>query len=537
MTTAVLTGAAGPLGRRVADALATETGIDVVTLDAGLDRAAGLSAGVAETIAAADVVVDLGSSDYDRRATNRESSTEFASATLGTADLLAADHVVFVSSAMVYGARPNNPVPLVEEAVLRPDVDFVFARQLASAEELVEQWRRARPGRATTVLRPVVALAGDGTSRLAGALVAGLGQRFAEQDPPAQFLHLDDLTCAVVLAVRRRLDGVFNVAPDGWIAGERVRALSGERPRLQLPDRWAELLGRLRWRFQRGPIPPGLRSYTREPWVVSNGRLRAEGWQPTVTNEQAYVEGTEGRWWTLVSPKRRQELALGAAGERCSPRSSSGCSSSVAGAAGPRTRSAPVARRCRSAGRHQSPTRTTISPASIRATSSPERSTTIARSSSCRNSTSPHSTRYVAVSVFTWTTSSRRGSDAATVTVLSWTTGAAAIAFGIGENDASRGARLTEMIWPAAAVRGTVVVWRTTGAVVALIATGPLVGLGVSTTTIATSMIAASAPAASRTGRPCASASISCRLGPISEGCRHDRSCGGSGARSTTTRA
>ena len=114
-----------------------------------------------------------------------------------------------------------------------------------------------------------------------------------------------------MLAVRRRLDGVFNVAPDGWIAGERVRALSGEGPRLPLPDRWSEVLGRLRWQFQRGPVPPGLRSYTREPWVVSNGRLRAEGWRPTVTNEQAYVEATEGRWWTMVSPQRRQELTLG----------------------------------------------------------------------------------------------------------------------------------------------------------------------------------------------------------------------------------
>ena len=40
-------------------------------------------------------------------------------------------------------------------------------------------------------------------------------------------------------------------------------------------------------------------------------RLKAEGWQATVTNEQAYVEGTEAKWWTMVSPKRRQEIALG----------------------------------------------------------------------------------------------------------------------------------------------------------------------------------------------------------------------------------
>ena len=37
--------------------------------------------------------------------------------------------------------------------------------------------------------------------------------------------------------------------------------------------------------------------------------MKAQGWHPTVTNEQAYVEGTESHWWTMVTPKRRQELA------------------------------------------------------------------------------------------------------------------------------------------------------------------------------------------------------------------------------------
>jgi len=313
--TAVLTGAGGVLGRRVAAALEAEGGVDVVLLDS-VRHPSGRSngGGVTREIVAADVVIDLGSSDYDRRAVQRESATEFVATTLTVADDLRADQVVFVSSAMVYGAFPNNPVPITEEAALRPDVEFVFARQLASAEELVDQWRMARSGRMTTVLRPAVALAGGRQSRLAGALVAGLGQRFAEDDPPAQFLHVDDLVRAIVLAVTRRLDGVYNVAPDGWVAGARIRALSGERPRLPLPERFSEVLVRLRWRFLRGPIPPGLRSYTRESWVISNGRLRDEGWAPTVTNEQAYVEATDAPWWTVVSPKRRQELALGGGG-------------------------------------------------------------------------------------------------------------------------------------------------------------------------------------------------------------------------------
>jgi hypothetical protein len=79
-----------------------------------------------------------------------------------------------------------------------------------------------------------------------------------------------------------------------------------------LPDAVADLVGSLRWRFQRGPIPPGLRSYTRHPWAVANDKLRAEGWRPTVSNEQAYVEGTESKWYSMVTPKRRQEIALAA---------------------------------------------------------------------------------------------------------------------------------------------------------------------------------------------------------------------------------
>jgi nucleoside-diphosphate-sugar epimerase len=303
----VLTGAAGSLGHRVADLLDDH---DVVLADSieDLDGAEPAHPGCGRRVSA---VVDLGSSDYDNRAARRESATESTAATLAIADRVAATHVVFVSSALVYGAAANNPVPLTEDATLRPDVEFVFARQLASAEELVEQWRSSEPGRTTCVLRPALSLAAGGGSRLATALVFGLGRRLAQADPPSQFLHLDDLAAAVAVGVDRRLDGVFNVAPDGWVPGERVRALSGERPRLPLPERLSELVAGLRWRFLRGPIPPGLLPYTLEPWVVSNGRLRAAGWTPTVTNEQTYVESTEAPWWTMVSPKRRQELALG----------------------------------------------------------------------------------------------------------------------------------------------------------------------------------------------------------------------------------
>lgn len=302
------------VGVTAADATITDNPVWVNDGASGLgSRVARLlvasSAATASDAGNCEVMVWLSAHDADTRANRRESALEGLGAALAACPHL--HHVVLVSSAMVYGAWANNPVPLTEDAALRPDVDFIYARQLGAAEQLVDEWRRADPGRTVTVLRPAVAMAADGTSGLAAALAAGMGQRMGEDDPPAQFLHLDDLATAVLLAAERRLDGVFNVAPDGWIEGERVRALAGAVPKVKLPDRVAEVISNQRWRFQRGPIPPGLRSYTRWPWLVANDRLKAEGWQATVTNEQAYVEGTEAKWWTMVSPKRRQEIALG----------------------------------------------------------------------------------------------------------------------------------------------------------------------------------------------------------------------------------
>lgn len=258
-----------------------------------------------------DIVVELSVGDHDAMARRRRSATVAADRLVSMASSVGADHLVLVSSAMAYGAAPNNPVPLTEEAILRPDPRFIYARQLATAELLVERWRHSGDGRSATVLRPAIPMAADGSSSLARALAAGFGQRFAHSRPGSQFVHLDDVATAVELGVRERLDGVFNVAPDGWIPGERLLALTGDELRVPLPDRVAEVVEALRWRFQRGPIPPGLRSYTQFPWSVANDKLKACGWRPTVTNEQVYVEGTEGRWWTTITPKRRQELALG----------------------------------------------------------------------------------------------------------------------------------------------------------------------------------------------------------------------------------
>src|SRR5207248_11329057 len=65
--------------------------------------------------------------------------------------------------------------------------------------------------------------------------------------PESHTLSLHDALPIFDLAVRAGLDGVFNVAPDGWISGDEARALSGS-PRLPLPERLARRVVDVGWR-------------------------------------------------------------------------------------------------------------------------------------------------------------------------------------------------------------------------------------------------------------------------------------------------
>jgi nucleoside-diphosphate-sugar epimerase len=322
-----VTGAAGGLGQRLLPLLLADPDVEtVVALDRAHVHVNGdrieahrvdlVRSDLAPLLAGADTVVHLAFVLGEGRRADAAAHVNLE----GTRRLLAAAteagvrHVVALSSATVYGAWPNNPVPITEDAPLRPNPEVAYAVQKSYVEHVVSDWVDAEPGRTATVLRPVTALAEDGETWVAWALAEAASIRAGEDDPPAQFLHLDDLATAVEVARRERLDGPFNVAPDGWIAGDSVRALKGQGPRLRLPEGLAVRLEHVRWRLRRGRAAMGLLAFASYPCVVANDRLRSAGWAPRRTNEQAYVAGTEAKWWTTLSPKRRQELALGAAG-------------------------------------------------------------------------------------------------------------------------------------------------------------------------------------------------------------------------------
>jgi nucleoside-diphosphate-sugar epimerase len=320
----VVTGAAGALGRRLCARLVSDPTVAAVI---ALDR---------DAVPAGDRPIDLLTDDLKERFDGARTVIHLASAfgpavdddpeIVGAADVemarrvldaaaAGADHVVILSSATVYGAWSTNPVPLTEDAPLRPDPGLAFAVQKAEIERLTGEWRDQHPGVAVTVLRPATTVGEGHVGWLGRALHAAGEVRSPDDDPPVQFLHLDDLVHAIDHVSRNRLDGVFNVAPDGWLTPTEFRELAGGSAKVRVPRWVVDRVTELRWRLRLGAAPPpGVLAYARGAWVVANDRLKASGWEPTVGNDEAYVGAFPAGPLATLSPRRRQELALGASG-------------------------------------------------------------------------------------------------------------------------------------------------------------------------------------------------------------------------------
>ncbi len=233
---------------------------------------------------------------------------------------------VIVSSTSVYGAWRTNSVPLTEESALRPNPGFAYAVDLAEQERLVLDWGKAHPDTAVAVLRLAMVLGGGLEKALASALGGFDSVRQQDITRPVQFLHIDDAVTAIVFAVEQRLDGVYNVAPNGFTGDQTAREISGAPPTPALPRRWANLLNHFVWRFLYRSDFAHAQAYLEQPWVVSSDRLQAKGWIPSYTSEEALVAEATPTWWANLKPtQRRGIITAGVVG---------GISASTAGALG-----------------------------------------------------------------------------------------------------------------------------------------------------------------------------------------------------------
>lgn len=333
MPTVVVTGAAGSVGSRVAARLLMRPdidrviGIDLIPVaDADprfdgriMDLAARPGPGdvdLERAMDGADAVLHLAWTVPDGKGLGPE-DVEAAAAgnrralnrVLDVSEKVGISTVVHVSSATVYGAWADNNIPLAEDARLRPNPEFSFAVSKAEAERALAEWADGHPSVSVAILRPAVTVGTDGRP-LYQALGITRAPRLGDERRPVQYLHVDDLVSGVILAWERGLNGVYNVAPDGGIPEEQARALAGGVARFSVPDRVAARVASIGWNIWRQGVPVEAQAYATYPWVIAPDRLKAVGWSPEYSSEEALVATDERVHWDDLPPGRRQNANL-----------------------------------------------------------------------------------------------------------------------------------------------------------------------------------------------------------------------------------
>ncbi|HWL35087.1 MAG TPA: NAD-dependent epimerase/dehydratase family protein [Frankiaceae bacterium] len=293
-----VTGAAGSLGAGVVRRLLATPGVKrvvAIDVDRGHDAAHVVwrvadvrDPLLARALRGVDALVHLAGLHHpdvtpaERRAANVRGTANV----LEAASAAGVRHVTLVTSAMVYGALPDNPVPLDEDAPLRALRDDSLVGDFVEVERQAESHRHTDPGVSVAVLRPATLCGPGADSVLTRHFESPRLLVVRGSSPLWQFCHISDLEAACVVAAVNGLDGPYDVAPDGWLTQADVEAVAGKR-RLELPSTVAFATAERLHRAGVTRAPASEIAYLVHPWVVAAERLRKTGWTPEYDNAAA----------------------------------------------------------------------------------------------------------------------------------------------------------------------------------------------------------------------------------------------------------
>jgi len=180
--------------------------------------------------------------------------------------------LVVLSSSYVYGAFPENPYFMDEDQPLSGSRSYPEIRDLVEVDTLATAFLWRYPHIRTCVLRPVNILGFTVHSMIAEYLRQRTVPTVMGFDPMMQFIHEEDVSEAIALALEHGLQGVFNVVGPGEVPLHTAIRESGGRA-LPLPEPLMRPVFAQAFRFGLLPYPPGAIDYLKFPITLSGARF------------------------------------------------------------------------------------------------------------------------------------------------------------------------------------------------------------------------------------------------------------------------
>jgi UDP-glucose 4-epimerase len=158
-----------------------------------------------------DYVVHLGPMHDDRRQSRGAALLEATATLLSLVEAVGAKKLVVLSSASLYGPSPTSAAFLTEDAPLLGGQHHARMADGIAVDMMVQSFFWKSPSTETVILRPVHIIGPHLQNQVSRALRQERMPTMLGFDPMVQLIHEDDLTAAVVLALRPGVRGVFNL--------------------------------------------------------------------------------------------------------------------------------------------------------------------------------------------------------------------------------------------------------------------------------------------------------------------------------------
>lgn len=199
------------------------------------------------------------------------------------------EYILYSSSYTVYGAHPDNPVPLTEDSPPRPLFDFQYSWDKVEAEKIWRSFADSHKEMCVTILRGCPVVGPNAASSVAALMFKPpIMIGVCGYDPPMQFVHEHDIIELIVTLLSRRKAGIYNVAGDGEVRYSEVARLAGKRM-LKLPEKLLHLLMGFSWALHlQDDSPTSGLEFIKYPPIVSTEKLKKEtGFQFRYSSREA----------------------------------------------------------------------------------------------------------------------------------------------------------------------------------------------------------------------------------------------------------
>jgi UDP-glucose 4-epimerase len=202
---------------------------------------------------------------------------------------------VLLSSANVYGPRPDNAQFLNEDAPLLAGGAFSDMRDLVELDMLVQSFFWKYPEIETVILRPTHIL-GSVHNAPSNYLRLKVAPTLLGFDPMLQTVHQDDVVRAIQLSLRPGIRGIFNMAgPQALRLSAILKKL--DRPSVPIPYTLAKFGVRRLWSLRMTSFPAPELDFVRYVCMVDDRRARALlGYEPAFDIDQTLRAVDEERW-------------------------------------------------------------------------------------------------------------------------------------------------------------------------------------------------------------------------------------------------